>query len=79
MEATIWKFPLKIVDEQEIETPELWNPLSLQVQKVAPDTQKVRRKIKCFGTGHPIPAPLTKYLGTCQTGPFVWHYYEDAE
>ncbi len=42
------------------------------------ESRKVRRMFRIFGTGRPIdedPANLD-YIGTVQTGPFVWHIFE---
>ena len=42
------------------------------------ESRKVRRMIRVYGTGRPIeedPADLD-YIGTVQTGPFVWHVFE---
>lgn len=55
----IWKFPLEIVKEQEIETPAEAMFLTLQSQNniptfwvyCNPEREKVKTKIYCFGTG----------------------------
>ena len=42
------------------------------------ESHKVRRMFRIYGTGRPIdedPANLN-YIGTIQTGPFVWHVFE---
>lgn len=42
------------------------------------ESRKVRRMFRIYGTGRPIgedPANLD-YIGTVQTGPFVWHVFE---
>lgn len=42
------------------------------------ESRKVRRMFRIYGTGKPIeedPADLD-YIGTVQTGPFVWHIFE---
>ena len=45
------------------------------------ESRKVRRFFRIYGTGRPIeedPADLD-YIGTVQTGPFVWHVFERTE
>ena len=45
------------------------------------ESKTVRRMFRIFGTGKPIdedPADLD-YIGTVQTGPFVWHVFERTE
>ena len=42
------------------------------------ESRKVRRMFRVYGTGKPIqedPAALD-YIGTVQTGSFVWHVFE---
>ena len=38
----------------------------------------VRRMFRVYGTGREIKEPLEglDYIGTVQTGPFVWHVFE---
>lgn len=43
--------------------------------RVIPDAERVTRTFQIFGTGHPIP-PGSKYIGTFDVGPFVWHVFE---
>ena len=40
--------------------------------------RKVRRLFRIYGTGRPIEEPLESltYIGTVQTGSFVWHVFE---
>lgn len=42
------------------------------------ESRKVRRLFRIYGTGRPIEEPLESlnYIGTVQTGPFVWHVFE---
>ena len=45
------------------------------------ESRKVRRMFRIYGTGRPIdedPADLD-YIGTVQTGPFVWHVWHVFE
>ena len=45
------------------------------------ESRKVRRMFRIYGTGHEIFEPLEAldYIGTVQTGPFVWHVFERKE
>jgi len=42
------------------------------------EAKKVRRMFRIYGTGKPFKDPLDEldYIGTVQTGPFVWHIFE---
>lgn len=79
----IWKFPLKVYDEFEIEAPDPIFPLSIQVQGEAiclwaivnPDAPKVKKKIFCFGTGHTLSIKNKTHIGTVQQGRMVWHFF----
>lgn len=80
---TIWKYPLALVDVQEVTMPQCADILTVQVQDGVPclwaivDTAYglTSRKFHIFGTGKPIRDGL-KYIGTFQTPPFVWHVFE---
>jgi hypothetical protein len=83
---TIWKFPINVVDEQIIVTPEHPWFLCVQLQRgnpfiwalVNPDNPPVSMRIKIFGTGHPIEATNgLNYIGTFQLhdGVFVGHVF----
>jgi hypothetical protein len=77
---TIWKFPLEITGEQEIETPNWFVPLSVGFDpfgtddpigvlclwaQVLPKGPAVKRRIHVRGTGHPIdPAKPATFVGT---------------
>jgi hypothetical protein len=82
---TIWKYNLSLVDEQVIEIPASASNLTLQMQGggprlwalVDPTAPTVKRTIRMFGTGHPVPDDIMAYLGTVQDGPFVWHFFQD--
>lgn len=86
--TTIWKFPLRITDSQEIKIPDGAQILSVQVQDGQPciwalldETAKTySRKIGMFGTGHPMPKEFAgKYIGTYQlrNGDVVFHVFEE--
>lgn len=86
---TIWKYRLPEETAGEIDTPEIWDPLTLQLQDGYPhiwalvdtDTPIVARKVLTIGTGEPIPIPLDGlalgYLGTFQFvgGVLVYHVF----
>ena len=46
--------------------------------RVNPDAPKERKRIRIFGTGHPIPDDLGDYVGTfmMKDGALVFHLYE---
>ena len=82
-ELTIWKFPFEIKDEFEIEIPEEFTVLSVQVQDgqpciwavVNPTSPKMRQGFILRGTGHPFSGnlkyaegnPIRSYIATFQT------------
>lgn len=79
---TVWKYTLKITDEQIIKLPEVAEPLSVQMQRdslvmwwlVETDPQKlptgegVDVEVIICGTGKPVPEDCRhgKYVGTVQ-------------
>ncbi len=87
---TIWKFELKVLDEQKIIVPIGAEILTVQVQYKFPclwvlvDTtkEKEERIIQMFGTGHPMPfkegITARKYIGTflLDENKFVAHVFE---
>lgn len=84
---TIWKFPLKITDEQIIEVPDYveWLNVGLDPQGnpslwalVYPDNEKVQINIRIIGTGHPVEKEIwhDNYRGTIIDGPFAWHVFQ---
>ena len=85
---SIWKYPLRIADEQTIDFPEGAEVLAVQVQKgapclwvrVDPAAPKTPRKIITHGTGHPVPETTGRYIGTYQIegGALVFHVFEAA-
>lgn len=87
---TIYKYPLKITDVQEIEMFEdpvvrfvavqggqlcIW----VEVDTKAP---KMLSRFVIVGTGNPMPDDdddaCLLHCGSVQMGPFVWHVYHDA-
>lgn len=61
MIRTIWKYPLKVTDTQDVMMPEGADILTAQMQGVTlclwalvnPDAPKQRREIEVLGTGNP--------------------------
>lgn len=90
MKQTIWKYPLRIVDEQHIEIPIGAKVLTVQMQGnapylwalVNPDARRESRFIRIFSTGDTMPEhkliSLLKYVATFQEEPnkIVWHVFE---
>ena len=83
----VWKFPVKIEDEIEIEMPRHARIIAFQAQRdepclwvlVDPTEEREKRQFRLVGTGHPISGrrPLI-HVGTCQMlgGSLVWHLFE---
>lgn len=84
---TIWKYRLKVTDEQLLEMPIGAEILTVQVQDgepclwalVDPDAVRENRKIYIFGTGNPLlnSISILKYISTFQqlSGKLVWHVF----
>ena len=72
MMLTVWKYPLKIVDSQEIQIPRGAEPLCVQLQRgelnlwarINPSSPSSTMNIFVHGTGHMCTS--SKYLGTFQ-------------
>ena len=85
---SIWKYPLKVVDEQTLDVPEGAEVMTVQVQngtpclwaRVDPAAPKIPRKIITRGTGHPVPETIWRYIGTYQIkdGALVFHVFDAA-
>jgi hypothetical protein len=86
MSTTIWKFPLKIVDDQPIEVPVGAKLLYAQIQfgecclwaLCDPSAPRETRRIAIYRTGHEIPNDPGEYLATFQMrdGELVFHVFE---
>jgi len=90
--TTIWKFPVTMKDEDdiEIEMPTGAYILTVQSQgdpvfavpfvwaRVDPEAPKEKRLFRVFGTGYPIEEPGLFYIGTFQmrAGALVFHLFE---
>ncbi len=87
MSDTVWKFPLKVEDEQMIEAPFGMIPLSVQVQHGIPVlyglvdpaiNSPVMYPVLIHGTGHPVDLRWADYfVGSFQLygGDFVGHVF----
>ncbi len=81
---SIWKFPLPIADEIEVDMPGFSLNLAVQLQGndiflwaiVDPDTPKIPKRFCIVGTGHPFNPSNKLYVGTVQKDGFVWHIFE---
>lgn len=89
---TIHKFPLKVVDRQEVMIPAGALLLCVQTQviggvevpclwaEVSILNPPAPRQIAIYGTGNPLPDVPGRYLGTVQVendwGMLVWHAYD---
>lgn len=79
----IFKYPLKIDDQQSVLIPEGAQPLCVQLQDrvptlwaiVNPSASGVQKRIVMYGTGWEYNHGAEKYLGTIQQDGFVWHYF----
>jgi hypothetical protein len=84
--TTIWKYPLKVTDEQAVMMPRDARILTIQTQYDQPclwawvDNEKnlESRKIRIYGTGHPMAREAIEYIGTFQIhgGSLVFHVFE---
>lgn len=84
---TIYKYPLRITNKQDIVMPEeakilhvgiapLGNPCLWAEVDISKPKEEVG--ITIYGTGHPIADDyLGKHIGTFNQGEFVWHVYRD--
>lgn len=85
---TIYKYPLRIVDEQTVRMPIGAELLSVQMQNglpclwatVDPDLGERSRRILIRGTGHPLTGQEGRHISTFQMqgGALVFHAFEAA-
>lgn len=82
----IYKYKLRITDEQEVLMPERFRALSVGMQGndlivwalVAEDTHKIPIKFYVVGTGNPAEHVMEDgvlFVGTVQMQTFVWHVF----
>ncbi len=82
----IYKYPLKVLDEQVIEFPVGAQILALKAQDnlpqiwaaVEPDAKLEKRTFHTFGTGHTLPADMSRliYIDTYVIPNLVFHVFE---
>ena len=82
----IWKYPLSSDAVQDILMPKGAEILTVQTQGETPclwaqvDERALLepRRIRVYGTGHPMQGPVGKYMGTFQIhgGALVFYVYE---
>lgn len=86
MRTVIWKYQLKITDQQAVEMPYEHNILSVAEQngvlcmwvEVNPNAYLIDVDIEIIGTGNPIYHTVDygrKFIGTVVMNPFVWHVF----
>lgn len=83
---TIFKYPLAVIDTQQLLLPPFSEILSAQLQggrltmwaMVNNEPPTEPRVIVIFGTGHAIPYRPSSlvFIDTVQQGPLVWHIFE---
>ena len=84
---TIWKYPITIADDVQIEMPRGALPRFFSVEQGEPtlwaevdtDQSLQPKQFKLIGTGHKLSDRAEtgqRYIGTCHHGPFVWHLFE---
>lgn len=90
MTTQIWKFPLELREEQEIEMPENANIIHVAEQhericlwaEVYPKDIKRKRTFYVIGTGWLMPNLSTvRHIGSVVMAPgaYVWHVYQKIE
>lgn len=82
----IWKFLLEIDDVQNVTMPAGARILTAQLQGEAlclwalcdEQAPKVKRAIRIYGTGHPLPLNPGEYIATFQLnhGALIFHVFE---
>lgn len=87
MRQCVWKYELRIEDNQTIAIPARSELLAVQMQygtptlwaRVEPEARLVNRKIRISGTGH--DSAEGHYIGTVQLaeGRLVFHVFDQGE
>jgi hypothetical protein len=82
---TIYKYPLNLVDTQQVKLPKLAECLTVKMQQghpcmwaiVDPAQPTEIVTVHLVGTGHAVPRKVgaLQYLGTVQDAGFVWHFF----
>ncbi|MGG7470785.1 DUF7352 domain-containing protein [Chryseobacterium arthrosphaerae] len=81
---TIYKYQLETTDQQTITMPVGSEIISLQIQhgvpciwaKVNTYNEVGDRTFVTFGTGQPLPENNLEFIGTYQSGQYVFHVFE---
>jgi hypothetical protein len=85
MARTIWKYPLELIDRQEIKVPAGAELLSVGTHEhrltlwaaVDPSrTSNAVRTIVIVGTDETMSEGILRFVGTAPLGSFVWHVFE---
>lgn len=89
MKSTIWKFPLRAVDEQTIGVPRGGQILSVAVQRgtivvyalVDPKAPFENRVVRIHGTGHSCDLDGFRFVGTALLvdGDLVFHVFVNEQ
>lgn len=80
----IFKYELPVTDVVTVSMPKGAKILTVQPQRgavtlwaeVDPTARRVDRRFQIVGTGNNFDPNGARYLGSAQTGIFVWHVYE---
>jgi hypothetical protein len=81
---TIYKYPIRITDNQEIQMPinakaihAGLDPLGTPCvwATVRADNKMDTVTVYVVGTGNPIPFMARRHVGSFNQGPFVWHVF----
>jgi len=81
---TIYKYPIQITDEQEIEMPFAskvihagLDPQGTPCLWAVVDTESSPEPVSVLvvGTGNPMPFHPERHVGSFVQGPFVWHVF----
>jgi hypothetical protein len=81
----VFKYPIKIEDEQTVKLPEGAEIIYVGLDPggtpclwaiVNERSVRVNRTIYVAGTGHPLPKEKIRHLGSILQHPFVWHVFE---
>ena len=84
---TIWKYPIKITDHQDVSMPSGAVALTVQMQAgaltlwalVNPDAPTEPRRVRVIGTGHPCNVEAFDYVGSVQDRAFMWHVFIERD
>ena len=84
----IFKYDLKIIDEQTIDVPQFATPIKVAMQEgqlkmwcqVTPSRPLIKYTIYIFGTGHNLPYKALNYLeSVIDDRGLVWHIYLEVD